>query len=740
MSTTHQTSIVNSSLPTEELAGLRLALRGDLNFTLQKFGSDTCYVIEDPVHSAFYRIGPVEYAFVSLLTGQNTVNEAMAKTAIALGRDAITEQEASTICRWLTDQKLAVTSQALHGQRFSRLQANADLSRWRRWVNPLSISLTLGNPSGFLHSLLPVTRWMFGPVGFAFWITILSISAIRLLVDGGDLIRNASPAIAPDNWIWLGICWLGMKIVHECSHGLCCLRYGGTVRSYGINFVMFAPLPFIDASSAWRFASRWQRIHVAFAGIYAELLIAAIAAIVRSFSDNEILRTLCLNVMLTGGVLTLLFNLNPLSRFDGYYMLCDWLEMPNLGQSAHQIVMQSTKRLFFGVRGTTLYSWQTSTLLWLYGALSSFWRFCVTVSMIIAAERLFHGAGLPLAVLAGILWIAKPILSGVSYIVRGHLGERPSRIRFAAILLLLIVAGAWLGRVVMWPEQLELPAVVDFIPAENVRCRVGGFVDEVTVEPGQQVRAGDELLKLANPQVDFEIAELRLEVSRAHVRQQYFQSIGDIASRQTEDAMLISLEKQLSEKQAMQDQLIIRTPVDGIVIASDLKNLPGQFLTPGQSVCIIGNPAEKQVRLVIAQDDIEAVLAHEGGQVGVQFRGDTTKSAVGILTSLDQRATSELIHPALASVAGGPLAVQVASRSEQHSSNGMSSEPAQWLLPSPCFTGRVSIPEPLRTQCGAGQLATVIVTTNSTSLGERVWTMTREYFTSKLSDDQNSRL
>jgi hypothetical protein len=151
MSSTHQTPIPVGSLPTEELAGLRLVLRGDLNFTLQKFGSDTCYVIEDPVHAAFYRIGPVEYAFVSLLTGQNTVNEAIAKTAIALGRDAITEQEASTICRWLTDQKPAVTSQALHGQRFSQLQANVDSSRWKRWINPLSISLTLGNPSGLLH-------------------------------------------------------------------------------------------------------------------------------------------------------------------------------------------------------------------------------------------------------------------------------------------------------------------------------------------------------------------------------------------------------------------------------------------------------------------------------------------------------------------------------------------------------------------------------------------------------------
>jgi putative peptide zinc metalloprotease protein len=434
-------------------------------------------------------------------------------------------------------------------------------------------------------------------VGWAFWVLILALAGIRLPIDGKDLIRNASPAIAPDNWIWLGICWLGLKIVHECSHGLCCLRYRGTVRSFGINMVMFAPLPFVDASSAWRFASRWQRMHVAFAGVFAELLLAALATIVRSSSDNKALRTLCLNVMLTGGVLTLLFNLNPLSRFVGYDMLCDWLEMPNLGQSAQQIVVQSLKRFFFGLRSPSSgFTWTTGATLWVYEALASGWRFLVTISMIIAAERLFHGSGLPLAILAATLWIARPLLNSMKYIARGHLVERPSRLRFAGILLFLAGTGSWLGKIVMWTEQLELPAVVDFVPAETVRCRAAGFVKSLIVEPGQHVRSGAELIRMMNPQVDFEIAELKLEVARAKVRQQYFQSVGDIASRQTEDAMLTSLESQLAEKQVMLDQLIVRAPVDGIVIASDLKNLPGQFLTPGDSVCIIGNPEERQVR------------------------------------------------------------------------------------------------------------------------------------------------
>jgi hypothetical protein len=233
---------------------------------------------------------------------------------------------------------------------------------------------------------------------------------------------------------------------------------------------------------------------------------------------------------------------------------------------------------------------------------------------------------------------------------------------------------------------------------------------------------------------------LKLEISRAEVRQNYFQSVGDIASRQTEDAMLRSLAAQFAEKQSMQEQLTIRSPVDGVVIASDLRNLPGQFLTPGQSVCIVGNTDEKQIRLVIAQDQIDAVLEHEGQDVTVKFRGDSTKSTTGVLTALDPRATSEVIHPALASVAGGPLPVQAAVRGEQSSSPAAGSTASQWLLTSPCFTGRVSIPEPLRSQCGAGQLASVVVKTNSKSLGQRLWKYTQDYVQQRVSERTKSQL
>ncbi len=717
---------MHDRLSTQELAGLRLLLRDDLTFSLQNFGGVPCYVVEDSINATFFRIGLVEYAFISLLNGQMTVSEVLAKTAVAMGRDAITEQEASVICRWLTDNRLAMTVDSLHGRRLSDAEQRTAVSGWRKWSNPLSMSLKLGNPSWLLHRLAPVTKWIFGPVGWVAWIGVLLIAGIRILADGRSLLHEVSPAISPENWFWLGASWLGLKLVHELAHGVCCIRYGGAVTSWGLNFVLFAPLPFVDASSAWRLSSRWQRIHVAFAGVFAELMVAGIATILRSFSTDEITRTQCLNVMLTGGVLTLLFNLNPLSRFDGYYILCDLLNMPNLGSTAQRSVVQVLKRIFFGVRSTSAASFVGRVGLLGYGLSSAAWRISVTITMLFAAEKLFYGAGAVLAIVAAMFWLGTPVLQFARYVIRGDVTDRPSRLRFAMVTTMIVCIGGWLGRTVTWPETLEMAAVVDFVPAEVVRSKVPGFVQTVFVKPGEYVRSGDVLIRLSNPEIDYEVAELSLEVARSRLRQQYFQSTGDIVARQTEDASLQSLEQQLAEKTLMQSQLEIRAPIDGTVMAADFENLAGQFLAPGAEVCTVGNEQQKQIRVVINQRDLEKVEAYRGKQVQIRFPGDLSKSADGVLTSLDPQASSQLIHPALASVTGGPLAVQVATASNSSADNPANRE-AQWLLTNPCFTGYVTIPESLRRECGAGQLAWVSLTTNSSSISERVWRSFRQY-------------
>ena len=712
-------------LSTEELGSLRLLLRDDLVFSLQSFAGETCYVIEDPVHSTYFCIGSAEYIFVSLLNGKNTVADAVAKAAIALGSNALSEQEVSTICRWLTDNHLAGTQQSEHGRRFSEVQKKSAAGRWKKLLSPLSLSMNLGNPTSVLRALLPLFGWLYQPIGWLVWTSILCMGFICLLADWHGVASDSIPVVAPQNWLWLGLVWIGLKLIHECSHGLCCLKHGGTVRVSGINAVLFIPMPFVDASSAWKMPSKWQRMHVAFAGIYAELLLAALAVILRSYSDSEVLRMLCLQVMLTGGLMTLLFNLNPLMRFDGYYIFADWLEFPNLSQVSNRLVVQAMKRVLFGVRfPVTEHSRCRVLLLATYGVVAGVWRILVSASLIFAAERLFHGAGLPLALLAGAAWILVPLARGLQYVVSRNLSERPSRIRFASICLATFATFYFAGRSVLWPEELVLTAIADYVPSETVRCTVPGFVSSVHVQPGQFVNEGDVLLELSNPEFDAEVAGLRLQIARSQARRQYFQGSGDVASRQSEDASLTSLQENLIEKLQQQKELTVRATGLGVVIGDDLANLPNQFLAKGDAICIIGNASEKQIRIVVAQDDIEPLLEHQGQTVTVRFRGSASESITGTLGDIEPRASTQLIHPALATTAGGPLAVHAMPVTE-------SNQQPTWELTHPSFVGTVEIPETIRNRCGAGQLATVHLHVSRETVAERIASNISDWIDSK---------
>lgn len=265
----------------------------------------------------------------------------------------------------------------------------------------------------------------------------------------------------------------------------------------------------------------------------------------------------------------------------------------------------------------------------------------------------------------------------------------------------------------LWPEELVLTAIADYVPSETVRCTVPGFVSSVYVQPGQFVNEGDVLLELSNPDFDAEVAGLQIQIARSRARRQYFQGSEDVASWQSEDVNLESLQMKLVEKLQQQKELTVRALGSGVVIGDELSNLPSQFLAAGDSICIIGNASEKRIRIVVAQDDIESILEQQGQSVIVRFRGSASEFIAGKLGDIEPRASPHLIHPALASTAGGPLAVHAMPVTE-------SNQQPTWELTHPSFVGTVEIPEDIRNRCGAGQLATVHIHVSRETVAQRI--------------------
>ncbi len=715
-----------SDFRTVELRQLRPRLRDELSFRLQSYGGVECYVIEDESAGAYYRIGLPEYTFLSLLDGRTTVGEAVAHTASVLRAEAFTEQQAAGICRWLVASKLIATDRP-RTDRAATTEETAIRKATR--INPLSLRVPLGCPHSILTALEPLFGVMFSLIGGGVWCLVMLCGVWQVMPQADRLWHESAVILAPHNWWWIACFGLVLKVVHEAAHGVACVRFGGRVREAGIVFLLLAPLPYVDLTSTWRLP-KWQRIVTSSAGMLAELLVAALAAIVWANTHDEFLRQHLLRVILTAGVVTLLFNLNPLMRFDGYYILADLLELPNLAIHGRQLLVYAAKRWLLGV-AVSCPEWPEGKrpLVALYGVASAVWRVVVSVSLIIAAATLFEGVGLLLAVGAVFAWFLRPLWQALRYIAVGAPFERPRRTRFAIITAAASALIVWgMTSVHEW-YSVKLPGVVEYVDAAIVRAEASGFVEEVFVESGQMVVAGEPLVRLDNLPLETQRRELRADVELSTLRGRVFQQQGELAAMRVEEDNVAALHKKLDELDHLCDALLIRAPRSGLVAATDLNSLPGCYISSGQELLVIGDPAEKEIRVLIAADQLDSAPINLGRAASVRLVGDGC-SAMGTLRQVEPRATTHPPHPALCAGAGGPIATKVSA--QQASSVGH--DPQELLEPH--VVAYVRLTRADSQQFGTGQLATVRIAGPTRSLAELLREQTWRWVALQMKNDR----
>lgn len=707
-------------LRTYELRQLRPRLREELSFSWQSYGGAECYVLEDEANGAYFRIGLPEYTFLSLLDGRGTVGDALSHTANVLGADALSESQAASIVRWLADSKLIVLESDLVNGNTARRAA----PQKRGGLNPLSQKIPFGSPQSLLAAIEPIFGGLFSAVGLMLWSMLMIAACWQMAPHVDRLWQESTVVLSPHNWLWIAAWGLGLKVVHELSHGLACVRFGGRVRDAGVVFLLFAPIPYVDLTSTWRLP-KWHRIVISLAGMLAELALAAIAAIAWANTTDELVRQHLLQLMLTASAVTLLFNANPLMRFDGYYVLADWLELPNLAIHGQQLLANVAKRWLLGVSVTSP-NWPEGRtwLVALYGVASAVWRTVVSVSLIVAAAAWWDGAGMLLAVGAIFAWFIQPLWRSLRYVVTGSPFEQPSRVRIA-LLSITAVAGMMLllDDAPTW-NAVKLPGVVEYVDAAIVRAEGAGFLEEVGVESGQIVEAGDLLFQLTNAELEAQRRELRAEVERSELRSRVAQQAGDLASMSAEDDNRLSLRTKLSELDHLHEALLVRAPRAGMISASDLHSLIGSYVTPGQELLVIGNPDDKEVRVLIAQDQFDAAKIADLNNALVRLNGDGSET-IGHFHKVDPRATTHPPHPALCAGAGGPVATKI---SQEHRS---SNDRNQQEFLDPHVVGYVKLDSTISHQFGPGQLATVQINGPRRLLRDWLLEASRKWFSTR---------
>ena len=715
-----------SELSTSSIGEVCVALREDVTFRQQHYGGQSCYVVEDPTSSRFFRIGVAEYTLISLFDGTRSISDAMHCASSVLGPDAFTEHDVVSICQWLVEIGLAKTNTTGESQRFQEHADKQSSSERQQWMNPIMAKLPFFCPEPWLDRFAPWLLWTTTWWAFCVWCVVVLTTAYQLLSNWGELDFDAAGIISSDNWLMLGVTWLALKLVHESAHALFCRKYDGEVRDAGVVLIALAPIFYVDVTSSWRFTSKWQRIAVAAAGMYAEIFVGAVAALVWIHSDPGVVQQCALNVALLSTVTTILFNANPLMRFDGYYILSDWLEIPDLAPQGQGYLSYLGRRYLYGVELKSPFENKSEGwFVRVYGVLAKLWQLLVTVGIALMAATLFHGAGLALVLVGLAFWIFIPIFGQLKYFLFGRDREQPKRLRFV-MLGCLAAAGLYLACTLSpWPFSVKAPAIVDYAPRGIVRAGTSGFVKNVLVKPGEYVEANQLLGTLENVELTAELQRLTAAVEASRTRQRIASAKSNVIDLQLEFETTQDLQRQLTERHEQFERLAIRASMAGTVVSDELDSKVGTFLSEGDEFMVLGNEHTKEFVVSIAQEDAELFHSHVGQDVDVKLRGgDRQRLSLG-LGRVEPNATTIVEHFAVCAAGGGSVAVRPVTLGKRDTAE------SSWEFVEPRLVGSIGLPADVSEELSAGQLAMVKLPMARSTLGQGIYRAAERWLRNK---------
>jgi putative peptide zinc metalloprotease protein len=655
MAVDHRVSEISSSRP---------RLRRDVRTHYQEYRGEPSYIIEDTSKGRFFHVGFPEHQFIQSFDGRTTISEALARNAATQGEDALTEAQGDQLLRWLIDNDLLESETSGQGER-RRDRQTKNRERQERAKNPVArvmfFKIPLGCPDRMLSRVEPWLGWVFGAPGFLLWLGLVLYTVVQLAPEWDRFTAATGQVIASGSWIRIALIYTLLKVLHEFGHGLATKKFGGMVPDWGVQLLAFiTPLAFVDASASWKFSSKWRRIIVSAAGMYVEMAVACVCLLGWLHTDPGVLNTSLHSAVIAATFVTLLFNANPLMRFDGYYILLDWLGIPNLGTKGQQFLKWAGKRVFLGMSDLPMPPAvrQHPVAVPVYGVLAALWKIVIWIGIMVLVSLLFKGAGLVIAIASVGVMLVTSLVKFFQFLFKSGSGPSLSKAlpRMAVFLLLV---GAILFLIPINPTGKAV-AVVEYADRERMRASVRGLVTEVLVEEGQEVKKGDLLVAMSNPDEQSEYDKMLLELRTARIRARSYYQVENLPAYQAEIETIQGLERKVAESKAILAGLKIRAPVDGRVVGRGLESLPGKWVAIGDEILSVVPNEKMDLLISFRQDDIDDLAGQKDLDIRVRLRG-RTRELEGVIDRIESRATRAVPHEVMASPNGGPLALRTSS-------------------------------------------------------------------------------
>ena len=460
--------------------------------------------------------------------------------------------------------------------------------------------------------------------------------------------------LAPQNLLVLLLTFPVVKLAHELGHACATRAWGGEVHDMGLMLLVFMPIPYVDASAASAFRETRRRVVVGAAGMLAETFVAALALFLWLEAEAGIVRAVLYDVMLIAGVSTVLFNGNPLLRFDGYFILADLLQMPNLRNRGQQYLAHLVERRLFGLRGTEFDAGERERG-WLAAfTIASFvYRtlIMVGIALFVATQYFFLGVLLGIWVFGSS--IVFPLAKAIRYLASSpKLGRRRNRavaVSAGATLALLLVLFAL--PLPLWTSAQG----VTWAPDDAVvHAGTDGFVRRVAATPALPVQRGRVLIETDDPQLPPKIRTLEAQLRLLEVRAQAELAVDRVRREITHEEMK-SVRAELALAREHFAELTVYSPADGVFVLDGAQDLPERFVRKGQVVAFVVSPAFATVRVLVSQDDVDLVRSRTR-RVEAKLAGRLGETLEAELRREVPAASARLPNPALATQGGGLVA------------------------------------------------------------------------------------
>lgn len=654
------TAMVNPELRKK----IKVRMRPDLTITKQNYSGQRYYIVKDPVGLKYYRFREEELFLLKQFDGKNNLDDVRHAFVERFRPQRISVSELEKFVQQLLQTGIATADTPQIGQ---RLYERYKQRRWEQFkqilMNILYIKVPIFDPERLLSAMMPYTKFLF-TIPFFILAMAFGLSSILLVLVNWQTFITKLPSYH-EFFTWKNIFYFWgtlaiVKICHEFGHGLSCKRFGGEVHEMGLLFLVMTPCLYCNVTDSWMIPNKWHRAIIGAAGIYVELIISSIFVWVWWYSNPGMLNTLSLSIIFICSVSTVVFNGNPLLRYDGYYIMSDLLEIPNLRDRSNRFLGNTFGRVFFGTevvhdpyeprKGRAFFA--------IYAIAAYLYRWLVTIGILwfiysfLKPYKLGSISAL-LAVGAAASMFVMPIRKVIKTLQNRW---RSLKVNMTRLVLTGAVALALIAALLLvpLPMRIDAPFVLQPADATTVFVQMPGVLTNVYVRDGDHVTSGTLLGRMLDPEVEKEYARLQLQFEQADKSRRIYIAMNDRAlagQAQTEAQYTLQVMRNFQEQM---NKLNVTVPADvsGTVFSPPKPEKLGTVMKSGEPFCLIGDPTKLEAYIVVPHAD--RPLVEVGRPVWLKLSGHVGDIREG---EVEQIATTEIFElpPALSNKHGGEV-------------------------------------------------------------------------------------